>query len=224
LCYFCYCLPFNQLIVTSFLLALLLLVPDHFGVKNIREHTRNYSEIHKKNSEIVNVHGLDTSKTEYSIAGANLYIRLPNNHWHLTPASKENPIQYIFKRDPIKDRQGRDIVPAIMVWFDAVNKKIYHGDLDIYKEQKITGLMNSGYHIDLTLPSWYKDYPLTFKKGVFHKGTYSQDGITHILYVMFFINKSNIGFQVAMDMTKDIAPKYEQEFWTTIRSLRNLHE
>lgn len=167
---------------------------------------------------------IDTSKTEYNITEAGLYIKLPNTHWHRTPSPKGNPIQYMFKRDEITDSKGRTIVPAISIWFDVANKAKYHGDLDIYKEQKITALMNAGVDIQKTIPAWAKKegYPLSFKKGIFHQGVYSRDGLEHIYYVMYFINKRNIGFTVSMDMTKDIAPKYESEFWTTIRSLRDL--
>lgn len=167
---------------------------------------------------------IDTSKTEYNITEAGLYIKLPNAHWHRTPSPKGNPIQYMFKRDEIIDSKGMAIVPAISVWFDVVNKAKYHGDLDIYKEQKITAVMNAGVDIRKTIPAWAKKegYPLNFKKGIFHQGVYSRDGLEHIYYVMYFINKRNIGFTVSMDMTKDIAAKYESEFWITIRSLRDL--
>jgi hypothetical protein len=52
--------------------------------------------------------------------------------------------------------------------------------------------------------------------------SYSDKGLGHILYMVYIITKEDKGIQLYMDMTKDIADKYEQEFWTTLQSIKEL--
>lgn len=162
--------------------------------------------------------GTETFKTEYQITEAHIFLRLPNDSWHLTPTPEGNPIQYIFKRDKITDSEGRDIIPAIMVWFTDAGK--YQYKLDGLVKERLGTL--KGLRIEQTLHPGDKDYPLPFKNGVFYKASYTLQNVDHVLYIVYLINKQNIAFQIALDMTKNINPEYDPEFWATIRSLRDL--
>ena len=52
--------------------------------------------------------------------------------------------------------------------------------------------------------------------------SYSDKGLDHIFYMVYIITKDDKGIQLYMDMTKDIAYKYEKEFWTTLQSIKEL--
>jgi len=159
--------------------------------------------------------------TEIKIPEAHLSIQLPNMEWHLATHTHDKGGQYTFKRDPIIDSAGRSIIPAIMIFVEDATK--YQQDATLFTITKRGPFMKRGVSIDKTLIQSDKGYPLTYKNGFFMKASYTQDGIDHILYMINIINKTNQGIQVYLDMTKDIAGKYEQEFLTTIKSIREIN-
>ena len=65
-----------------------------------------------------------------------------------------------------------------------------------------------------------EEYPLSYKNGFVTKCSYNEKGLDHVLYMIHIINKDNKGIQVYMDMTKSLGNEYEQEFWTTMKSIR----
>lgn len=164
--------------------------------------------------------GSNTFKTEYEIPEASIFLKLPNDEWNLANQSNEGITQYIFKRNEIIDPDGRKVVPAIMLYIEDATE--YKGDATVYSISKRTPFMEKGIKIETTLIQSDKNYPLSFKNGYFMKATYSSEGLDHILYMIHLITDDDIGVQIYMDMTTDIAGEYESEFWTTIKSLRKL--
>jgi hypothetical protein len=53
------------------------------------------------------------------------------------------------------------------------------------------------------------------------KASYTQNGIDHIFYMAHIIDKHDQGIQLYLDMTKDLGDQYEEEFLTTIRSIKD---
>jgi hypothetical protein len=145
-----------------------------------------------------------------------LLFKLPNNEWNAVV--RPSPGQYLFKRNPITDSAGRRIIPAIMIYTeDAAG---YKQDITIFSSQKMQPFLDRGVKVPKILSWQDKDYPLTFKNALFMRGTYSDGKIDHIIFMIYIIDKHDQGIQVYMDMTREIASKYESEFWTTIRSLK----
>jgi hypothetical protein len=158
-------------------------------------------------------------KTDYSITEANMFIRLPNTEWELTNKPDGRIIQYIFKRTPIEDKEGREIIPAIMVYVEDAAK--YNQDVTLFSIEKRMQFRSKGIKVDKISIHEDKDYPLTYKNGYLTTCSYSDsNGLDHILYMIHIINKDNKGIQIYMDMTKDIVDEYGQEFLTTMKSIR----
>ena len=145
-------------------------------------------------------------------------FELPNDQWNLVVDNP--PAQYLFKRNPITNSTGAQIVPVIMLYSeDATN---YAGNIAIFSSKKMQPFLNRGVRVPRIL-SWHeKEYPLIFKNALFMRGEYSSKDVEHIIYMIYIIDKYNHGIQVYLDMTKDIAPQYENEFLKTIKSLREL--
>jgi len=145
-------------------------------------------------------------------------MKLPNSQWHL--AVNEAPGHYIFKREPIKDAEGRDIIPAIMIYVEDASE--YKQDVSLFWSRKMQPLTDNGVKVGKVLIQQDKDYPLSFKNAVFVTGTYTDSGVAHIIYMIYIIDKHNKGIQVYLDMTSELQAQYGQEFWTTVRSLKEV--
>jgi len=162
--------------------------------------------------------GADTIQTEYQLTKANLFFQLPNDEWHL--AVNEAPNHYIFKRKSVTDSQQREIIPAIMVY--VTDAKKYDQNITKFSEDILKRFP------DLTIVATTKwgdqGFPLPYNNALFLSCKYSQNDVEHILYMIHIINSDNMGIQMYLDMTKDITEKYENEFWTTIKSIKNTKE
>jgi len=169
-----------------------------------------------------NIKGTTVFKIDYEIEEANMSLQLPNNEWFLANYSDKGFTQYTFKRNEITDLRGRIIIPAIMLYIeDAVN---YEQDVIVYSLQKRLALskMNIQMTNKILIPD-EKEFPFSsFENAIFLTGTYSDNGFDHIIYMLYIINEEDKGIQLYMDMTKDIADKYEKEFWTTLQSIKKL--
>jgi antitoxin component YwqK of YwqJK toxin-antitoxin module len=164
--------------------------------------------------------GLDTFKTKYEIKDANMFIKLPNDEWRLIEHPDKSQSGYIFKRTAVVDEQGDSIIPAIMVYVE--DAKEYKKDIVLFSINKTGPFVSKGVKIDSTLFPQRKNFPLTYKNALFMKASYTEKGLGHILYMIHIINKNDKGIQVYLDMTKSIADKCDEEFWTTIRSIKEI--
>ncbi len=162
----------------------------------------------------------DSAKTGFEITEGNLFIKLPNSEWKLAEKTEGPTTGYIFKRNEIKSPKGNFIIPAIMIYTE--NASQYDGDIINYSINKRLAFSNIGLKFDKILVQNSKDYPLTFKNAIFMKAAYNAGGEEHLLYMIHIINSKDQGIQVLMDMTKDIAGKYEDEFMSAVKSLREL--
>lgn len=157
-------------------------------------------------------------KTDYVIEEANLFLKLPNSHWYLAEKDTNGFTQYIFKRAPITDTGGNNIVPAIMVYCEDASK--YEQDVTLFSIEKRMSFKKLGLKIEKVLIHENEDYPLSYKNAFFLKCSYTAKGLDHVFYMIHIINKENVGIQIYLDITKSIAEEYEPEFFTTIKSLR----
>src|ERR1700733_4810090 len=62
-----------------------------------------------------------------------LLFKLPNNQWNAV--NRNTPGQYFFKRNPITDSAGRQIIPAIMIY--TGDAAAYKQDITIFASQKM---------------------------------------------------------------------------------------
>jgi antitoxin component YwqK of YwqJK toxin-antitoxin module len=178
----------------------------------------NRDRVWKYDDEQGNLLGTNKFKTDYIIEEAKMFLKLPNTNWNLTDKIDGELTQYYFKRSPIIDKNGMEIVPAIMVFVEDASK--YKQDVTLYSIWKRKPFLEKGIKIEETLIQDNENYPLTYKNAYFIKCSYSSNGLDHIFYMIHIINKENKGIQIYLDMTKDIATEYESELWTTIKSIK----
>lgn len=165
-----------------------------------------------------NLLGTNEFNTDYVIEEANMFLKLPNSDWSLTEKIDGDLIQYYFKRTPITDKNGMEIIPAIMVFVEDASK--YEQDVTLYSIWKRKPFMEKGIQIEETLIQDNENYPLTYKNAYFTKCSYTSNGLDHVFYMIHIINKENKGIQIYLDMTKDLVDDYESEFWKTIKSIK----
>lgn len=158
-------------------------------------------------------------KLSYTLKDAGISFSLPNDNWFLS--NKETADRdwfYSFKRKPILGSKGQDIIPAIVVKFADASQ--YKGNVKAFASDIKKEYLNNGFHIDREFDNLAKDYPINYKNSYMLKGSHSENGYDHILYMIYIINKKGMGIGIFLDMTKDITPTYESEFWTTMRSIK----
>ena len=164
--------------------------------------------------------GSKTFKTEYKIPEANLFLKLPNDEWELDHHSTEGVVQYIFKRNELTNSAGLKIKPAIMLFIEDAQE--YNGDVTLFSINKRIPFISKGIEINSTQIHSDKEYPLSYKNSLFMKTSYTSKGLEHVFYMIHIITKNNKGVQLYLDMTKDLEKEYISEFWTTIRSIKEL--
>jgi hypothetical protein len=123
--------------------------------------------------------------------------------------------EYIFKREEIEDTDGRQIIPAVMLYIqDASN----YDDLILFSSQKKAAFVSNGVKVEEILTHESKDYPLRHKNSLFYKCTYN-NGLDHVLYMIHIMTEDKKGIQLLLDMTKSIAAECEDEFISILESI-----
>lgn len=153
------------------------------------------------------------------IPKSHITLRLPNESWQLAVADSTKGMS-IFKREPVTDAQGRQIIPAIMVFVE--NAKEYKGDVVMFSIDKRAPFMKHGLHVDTTLFYSNKDYPLKNKNALFMKASYEQEGVRHLMYMIHLIDRHDEGVQIYLDMTSDLGKQYDDELMSTVRSITEI--
>jgi len=182
----------------------------------------NRDSVWKYYDESGKLKGTTVFKIDYEIKEAKMLLKLPNDEWSLSDKSDKGITKYIFKRNEITDPTGVAIVPAIML--NIENAKEFKQDIVFYSIQKRLEFNKKGvtFNNKILIPT-DKEFPFTsFKNAMLITASYSENGFDHILYILYIITKDDKGVQLYMDMTKNIANKYEQEFWTTLQSIKEL--
>jgi len=188
---------------------------------NFKNGNRNGEwKYYNENEKLI---GTTNYKIDYDIKEAKMYLQLPNNEWFLADYSDNKELsRYIFKRNEITAPNGRVIIPAIMLYIEDATE--YEQDVVLYSLQKRLAFskMNIQINNKILIPS-DKEFPFSsFTNAIMTTASYSDNGFDHIFYMAHIINEENKGIQLYMDMTKDIAEKYEKEFWVTLHSIKKL--
>jgi antitoxin component YwqK of YwqJK toxin-antitoxin module len=156
-------------------------------------------------------------KTEYYFPEAKISMALPNSQWSLINKDSGKITSYVFKREEVEDDKGRKIIPAITLVIEDAGK--YNQDAVLYSSWKEKPFIERGVKID-EIATWEsKNYKISIKNLLLYKCHYTEKDFDHLFYMIHMISKENKGVQIYLDMTMDIAEKYEAEFLKTINSL-----
>ena len=161
-------------------------------------------------------------RIDYDIPEAGMSIKLPNDNWSLANHTNKILVQYTFKRAEIKDSNGEPIIPAIMIYVEDASS--FKQDIVSYSIQKRLQFNKVNLKITnkILIPT-NEEFPFSaFPNAMMMTATYSQAGKEHIFYMIYIINNENKGIQIYMDMTKDIAEQYEQEFINVLKSIKEI--
>ena len=155
-------------------------------------------------------------KTEFLVPDANLNLKFPNSKWSLTESKSG---EYTFKREAVTDSKGRENIPSIVIYVG--NAEQYDQELTMFVSSKQQPRLKNGMKIDNTLTRGTPNYPLSCKNSIIYKCSYSDKDIEHNQFMIYIINQNDKGIQIYMDLAKDLAPEYLQEFLTIIQSIKD---
>jgi hypothetical protein len=153
-------------------------------------------------------------------------IKLPNSFWSLVDKVTSVRTRYLFRREPVIDSLGRAITPTIMIYIEDASQ--YKQDVTQFSIDKQTPIKDQGVETERMMTQKNDgNYPLSIKNSYIFKCHYT-DGtsarLEHLLYMVYIITGENKGVQIYMDMTKSIAPDYEEEFISTIKSIKEISQ
>lgn len=150
---------------------------------------------------------------------ADIQFDLPNKQWALKDKQENNNMLVLFyKRQPITDKSGRQIIPNIAFIVETVPDTT---DLVVWSMQKRS---LKPFEVKEVITCNSKPAKLKHKYAIGYKGNYTdKGGIEHTIYVVHLIHKGK-GVQIFLDITAELFPKYESEFLKTIGSIKNISE
>lgn len=145
------------------------------------------------------------------IEEARLSMSLPNEHWKFTEREMHgSTIVYTYKRDFIADSAGRRIDPQISFLIEPVGPD---ADVVMYSMQK-----RSAVPFQVVGMFSHEDGTIKFKNGIGYRGTYTDRGLEHRIYVVHGIH-NEMGITLIMDTTEEIAHIVAPEFLQCLATL-----
>ena len=144
---------------------------------------------------------------------AKIKIDLPNDSWYLASRQEvKEMVVYNFKRTPIEDNDGRQIIPNISVIIENVDEDIDAVTYSALKRSKVNFKVSEVYT--------HEGGRIGLQNAIGYKGTYTdKGGLDHTVYIVHGINNKK-GIQLICDTTTDILDKMESEFLMTLESIR----
>ncbi len=157
---------------------------------------------------------LKKDELKESIHEAKISFELPSKDWHLVARQESgNMLIYFYKRAPITDSAGRNVIPNISFILEDVDEEM---DVVTYSAMKRS---NVPFEVQDVFTHNDKSRDLKFKNAVGYFGKYNDDaGLSHSVYVVHLINNGK-GVQLICDITSELFQEYGSEFESVIRSL-----
>lgn len=146
------------------------------------------------------------------IEEAKISIKLPNDSWELKNKVDQNGIQvYFFKREPIIDSIGREVIPNISIIVEDVNNNL---DVVTYSALKRSQVKFKVIEVFI-----HEDELIDFKNAVGYKGKYNDQFGEHTVYIVHAIN-NNKGLQIIFDVLTGLFDNLDSEFKITLKSIK----
>ena len=156
--------------------------------------------------------GLFTDELTQELKEAKIKIDLPNDSWFLANKQEINGLTiYYFKRKPIEDSEGRQIIPNISVIIEDVDKNMDAITYSALKRSKVS--------FEVSEVFTHENGKINYENAIGYKGKYVDKGLDHTVYVIHGINGKK-GLQFICDVTTNILDKVDGEFLTTLKSIR----
>jgi hypothetical protein len=154
-----------------------------------------------------------TGFCEEKISEAKLTLKLPNNKWELKNKVEQNEAQiYIYKREPIINDDGREVISNIAVIVEDINEDSDVVTYSVFKRSQV------GFEVlEVFTPG---DGLLFFQNAIGYKGKYKDQHGEHTIYCLYAIN-NNKGVQIIFDVLTDLFNELDTEFQLTLKSIKN---
>jgi len=153
-----------------------------------------------------------TGFSQELIKEASLSFKLPNDKWELKGKQDKNGKQvYFFKRESIKDKLGRDVIPNISIIVEDVDKK-----LDVVT---FSALKRGQVNFEVDEVFIHEKGIIDFKNAIGYKGRYTDKFGEHTIYVLHAINKKK-GLQIFFDVLTGVFEELDSEFKFTLKSIK----
>ncbi len=151
------------------------------------------------------------------IPEADIQFSLPNNKWYLTSVKNTTvPVIYTYKRDEIKDKAGRTIIPNIAFIIQDLPDSIDLVNYSLMNRQKLS------FEVDEVFDCISHPEMICHKNALGFKAHYESNHLRHNIYYLNIIH-AHKGIQVVMDITADLFEEYKSEFQKAILSIANIH-
>jgi hypothetical protein len=146
------------------------------------------------------------------IEEAKMSLELPNDKWELKDKVEQNGMQiYFFKREPIIDSLGNEVIPNISVIVENVSKKLDVVSYSMLKRGQVNFEVIDVFIHDSGL--------IDFKNAVGYKGKYNDKHGEHTVYVIHAINNKK-GLQIFFDVLTGLFDDLDEEFKLTLKSIK----
>jgi hypothetical protein len=156
---------------------------------------------------------LTLSGQEY-IEEAKISLNLPNEKWELKDKVNQNGMQiYFFKREPVVDSIGREVIPNISVIVEDVDKNLDVVTYSAMKRSKVNFEVLDVFTQDEGL--------IDIKNAIGYKGKYVDQYGDHTVYVVHIINNKK-GLQIFFDVLTGLFNELDNEFKLTLKSIKKV--
>jgi hypothetical protein len=156
--------------------------------------------------------GFTSSDLTQEIKEAGLKIDLPNDQWFLAnKVEKKDLVVYIFKRKPIEDGEGHQIIPNLAVLVEDA------GDAKDFVEYSVTKRIQISFEVDSVFTP--QNGLIGFQNSIGYKFRYVEQDIEHTVLIVHAFHEKK-GIQIMCDATTDVFDKSGPEFIEALRSFR----
>jgi len=157
--------------------------------------------------------GIKTDTLTENLKEANIKIDLANDSWFLADKQETRGMTiYFFKRKPIEDNEGRQIIPNISIIIEDVEKNLDVVTYSALKRSKVNFKVREVFTHD--------NGTIKYENAIGYKGSYvDKNELDHTVYIVHGINGEK-GLQFIFDVTTNILDQVDNEFLTTLKSIR----
>ena len=154
------------------------------------------------------------STESYYLEEPSISLDLPASVWHQPLRQETNRlVVYIFKREPVKDPDNRQVIPNIAVITETIPEE---SDVVTYSIQK---KLKTPFDIDEVFT--HDDGWITYLNAIGYKGSYIDDNsLPHTIFMVYAIHATK-GIQIILDTTTGTYDQIEKEFLIVLKSIRN---
>jgi len=152
---------------------------------------------------------------EVSIPNTSLSLQLPNDSWAMTEQQeKDGRAAVFFKREPITDSEGRNIIPNLVIISEPVEEET---NVILFSASKRALIPFS---VEKVFTHEDESPILTYENAIGYEGTYTDKlSLKHSVYVIHLLDGTT-GVQIIMDMTSSLIEEYGKEFIRAISSIQ----